>query len=183
MTQRWFTVWLKRALTLGSLARLIVRRAWLVFRGASVGELTVMEPCKLEGRFGNLSVGRESFVGCGTHFALHARIDIGARVVINRDVTILTASHSLRDADWRMYRRSVKIEDYAWIATGAMILPGVTIGRGAVVAARAVVRSDVPPFSLAVGNPAIVSETQRNRSLNYSPARNPAPYEAWLGSI
>jgi maltose O-acetyltransferase len=178
---RWFKVWLKRIASVHSLATLVARRRWLILRGAAVGELTVVESCEFEGRPANLSIGRESFVGRGTHFALHGRIEIGERVVINRGVTILTASHSLKEPDWRMYIRAVRIDDYAWVATGAMLLPGVSIGRGAVVAAGAVVRGDVPAYAVAVGNPAVCSGVGRTRDLNYSPAHHPAPYEAWLG--
>ena len=181
--RRWIKVWLKRIATVHSLAALIVRRRWLVLRGAAIGELTVVESCEFEGRLANLSIGLESFVGRGTHFALHGRIEIGEKVVINRGVTILTASHSLEDADWRMYVRRVRIEDYAWVATGAMLLPGVSIGRGAVVAAGAVVRCDVPAYAIAVGNPAVCAAKCRTQALNYSPARNPAPYESWLGRL
>jgi len=162
--RRWIKVWLKRIATVHSLAALIVRRRWLVLRGAAIGELTVVESCEFEG-------------------TLHGRIEIGEKVVINRGVTILTASHSLEDADWRMYVRRVRIEDYAWVATGAMLLPGVSIGRGAVVAAGAVVRCDVPAYAIAVGNPAVCAAKCRTQALNYSPARNPAPYESWLGRL
>jgi acetyltransferase-like isoleucine patch superfamily enzyme len=52
--------------------------------------------------------------------------------------------------------KPVKIGNSVWIGAGAMILPGVTIGDGAVIAAGAIVRDDVPPLSIAVGNPASV---------------------------
>ena len=51
---------------------------------------------------------------------------------------------------------SVVIGDYAWIGGGAILLPGVTIGEGAVVGAGSVVSKDVPPYSVALGNPARV---------------------------
>ena len=55
--------------------------------------------------------------------------------------------------------RPVTIEDNVWIGFGAVILPGVTIGRGAVVAARCVVDVDVPPYALVAGSPARVVRT------------------------
>ena len=51
-------------------------------------------------------------------------------------------------------RRAVIIEDNVWIGQGAVVHPGVTIGEGSVVSARAVVMSDVPRFSIVAGNPA-----------------------------
>jgi maltose O-acetyltransferase len=103
-------------------------------------------------------------------------------VVINRNVVILTASHSIGDPEWKSYHRPVTIESYAWIATGAMLLPGVTIGRGAVVGAGAVVRIDVPALGVVVGNPARQIAHSRTANLDYLPTRLAAPYEAWLGS-
>lgn len=50
--------------------------------------------------------------------------------------------------------RPVALEDDVWIAANAMVLPGVTVGRGSVVAAGAVVHHDVPGFTVAAGNPA-----------------------------
>lgn len=174
-------VWLKRAITSIPLLRLIAVRAWLARRGADMGPLVVIEDCTFEGDPSNLSIGRESFIGAGTQFALHDRIRIGERVVINRNVEIFTASHSLRDPRWQSRTLPVVIEDYAWIASGAMLLPGVTIGRGAVVGAGAVVRRDVPAFALAIGNPASIVEGARSEHLDYCPVRLCAPFEAWLG--
>jgi maltose O-acetyltransferase len=48
----------------------------------------------------------------------------------------------------------IRIEDDVWLAHGAAVYPGVRIGRGSVVSAGSVVRSDIPPDTLAVGNPA-----------------------------
>jgi maltose O-acetyltransferase len=96
-------------------------------------------------------------------------------------VTILTASHSLQDPAWPSYSRPVSIGDRAWIATGAMLLPGVSIGRGAVVGAGAVVRSNVPDFALAVGNPAVITADARSTLLIYDTAHFATPLEAWVG--
>ncbi len=54
------------------------------------------------------------------------------------------------------WAKPVNIGDDVWIGGGATILPGVTVGKGAVVAAAAVVTKDVPPFALVAGNPARV---------------------------
>ena len=80
-----------------------------------------------------------------------------------------------------MCSRPIVIDDYAWIATGAMITSGVHVGRGAVVGAGAVVREDVPDGAVVVGNPAQIVSTARPSELDYSPVRLCAPLEAWLG--
>ena len=72
------------------------------------------------------------------------------------DVCIITEEHAM-DAAQRAagleYTHPVTIGDNVWIAAGALVLPGVTIGEGSVIGAGSVVTRDVPPYSLAVGNP------------------------------
>ena len=115
--------------------------------------------------------------------ALHDKVTIGRRVVINDGALVLTASHSLRDPAWHHKKAPIVIGDYAEIASNAIVLPGVTIGRGAVVGAGAVVREDVPDYGVVVGNPARLMPNQRTRELNYSPVMLNAPFEAWVGPM
>lgn len=126
-------------------------------------------------------IGNETSLG-RCHIALHDSVTIGSRVVINDGVGILTASHSLSDPQWRHKKAPIVIGDYAWIATNAIILPGVTIGRGAVVGAGAVVRNDVADYTVVTGNPAQISDAKRSTILSYSPVLLNAPFEAWVGS-
>ena len=161
---------------------MIYLKAWLLKkRGASLGSLVVLGDVELLGKKCNLSVGERSFIGTGSHIALHNRVSIGARVVINNNVTLLTASHRLDDPMWSMYSAPIIVEDYAWLATGCTVLPGVKIGRGAVVGAGAVVRSDVPEFAIVTGNPAVEMSKRRCSDLTYSPVDLSAPFEAWIG--
>ena len=81
-------------------------------------------------------------------------LTIGNDVSISPDVTILTAQHRQYDPLFGLVSKPVVIDDYVWIGTRAMILPGVTIGRGAVVAAGAVVTKDVAPMDIVGGVPA-----------------------------
>ncbi len=141
--------------------------------------LTVIS-AELNGPRKNLAIGRDCAIG-EAFFALHATLTIGSNVSINSGVRILTATHNLNDSEWRMTRKPIKIGDYAWIATGAIILPGVHIGKGAVVGAGAVVGRDVEPYSIVAGNPARPTGKQRARNLDYTPAGFIAPFEAWLG--
>ena len=178
---RWCVVWAKRALTFPALLQLRCRTLRLRLRGAGLGELVVIEKSRFEGPAINLEIADGAFIGEDCELVLHGRVRIGRNAVINRRVTILTASHSLRDPAWSSYTRPVTIGDYAWIATGAMLLPGVTIGRGAVVGAGAVVRCNVPDFAVAIGNPAVVTIDARVQHLAYDSSRLAAPLEAWMG--
>ena len=81
---------------------------------------------------------------------------IGNCVDIAQEVNIWTLEHDYNDPHYTAKGESVVIDDYAWIASRATILPGVIIGRGAVVAAGAVVTKDVPPMTIVGGVPAKV---------------------------
>jgi maltose O-acetyltransferase len=126
-----------------------------------------------------LRVGDQTFIS-DAYIALNAPLTIGNYVTVNQDVTILTATHGLDDPRWRAICKEVRIDDYAWIATGAMLMPGTHIGRGAVVGAGAVVRGEVPPYSVMIGNPATATSKRRTERLEYSPVAFLAAYEAWL---
>jgi len=174
--------WAKRTLTFPHLLRMLIHRRRLTRKGAVIGRHSWIGAARLEGRFSNLKVGDSTFIGRAS-LMLHDCVTIGSCVCINDGVTLLTASHDVRDPLWRAISRPVTIGDFAWISTGATILPGVTVGRGAVVGAMAVVSRDVPDFASATGNPARVREGVRSRDLRYSPVRFLAVYDAWLGSV
>lgn len=100
------------------------------------------------------------------HVGCVNRISIGNHVMIGSYVLITDHSHGeLNRSDIPVAQRlllskgPVVIEDNVWIGEHACILPGVTIGRGSIVGANAVVTHDVPPYSLVVGVPAKVIKT------------------------
>lgn len=181
LSKAWLKVWAKRVINASGLISILYRRAVLSFRGVRLGVLSIVGRLDLNGPCNRLSLGERSFIASHVHLVLHDEIIIGKRVVINDGVRLLTASHDIRHPNWVAFKKKIVIHDYAWIATGAIILPGVTIGKGAVVGAGAVVARDVEAFTVVAGNPAkIVS--QRVPQLDYSPVDLCAPYEAWLGN-
>jgi serine acetyltransferase len=107
-------------------------------------------------------VGNRSFIGAGCAFSVAKSITIGDDVLIAGHCTVSDYSGHPVDPEKRIAGvqvdpedvRPVRIENKAWLGRGAMILPGVTIGEGAVVGAAAVVTMDVPPGRICVGNPA-----------------------------
>lgn len=160
---------------------IMFRKVQYEARGAQIGDFTVFGRNSFNCSLRGLVIGDKSAIGSDISLMLHERITIGQRVVINSYVQLLTGSHSTKDPNWLMYAKPITIGDYAWIASGAIILPGVTIGKGAVIGAGAVVSKDVSEFSIVVGNPAkVVGE--RVRDLSYSPVDFCAPFEAWLGN-
>jgi len=87
---------------------------------------------------------------------------IGDCVDIATQVNIWTLQHNYNSPDYRAVGSGVMVEDYVWIASRATILPGVVIGRGAVVATGAVVTKDVPPLAIVAGVPARIIGYRRD---------------------
>ena len=124
----------------------------------------------------NIFLGNRVIINMNCTFVDNNRIDIGDGVMIASNVQIYTATHStdVRERlvqDWkegsicRTYALSVRIEDNVWIGGGAIILPGVTIGRDSTIGAGSVVTRSIPAGCVAVGNPCRV--IRRLDSVNY----------------
>ena len=156
---------------------------WRV-RAAARGELRVGSQTRIETRVAierenaYLSVGDRTFIGAG-QISCASRIDVGDDVMIAWGTTIFDhGSHSLsftkraNDAvDWQRGKKNwsvvstapVRIGNKSWIGFGTILLPGVNIGEGAVIGAGSVVTRDVPPWSVAAGNPArVIRELEPN---------------------
>ncbi len=103
-----------------------------------------------------ISVGDYVFINYDCIFLDIAPITIGNRVMFGPKVCVYTVNHPLtpevRNTDLE-YGRPVTIEDNVWIGGNTVILPGVTIGEGAVIAAGSIVNRDIPPRVIAGGNP------------------------------
>jgi maltose O-acetyltransferase len=114
----------------------------------------------------HISLGKNSYINMGATLLDNAPIRIGANVMIGPNVQIYTAAHALA-ADERIQGMEtalpVTIEDKVWIGGGAILLPGVTIGREAIVGAGAVVTKDVPAGARVVGNPARILPANTGR--------------------
>ena len=131
---------------------------------AALGELTgheldpsvrVLPPFNVDvGR--NLRFGRNVFVNHGCTAMDFGGIDIGDDVMIGPNVQLLSSGHPLDPETRRsqVTRAPIRIGRGVWIAAGAIVLQGVTVGDDAVVAAGAVVTKDVPPRTLVAGVPA-----------------------------
>lgn len=104
----------------------------------------------------NVTVGDNFFLNVNGKLMDSGKITIGDNVFVAPNVCIITEEHAM-DVERRRagleYARPVTIGNDVWIAAGALILPGVTIGDGSVIGAGSVVTKDIPPHSLAVGNP------------------------------
>jgi acetyltransferase-like isoleucine patch superfamily enzyme len=144
-------------------------RAWLYRTGGcDIGNAVSLQgPLMLLG--GGLWSARRLHIGCGSivaplvRFGLDADISIRSGVSIGPGTAIYTASHAIGFGSRRMQLpsigHSVTIEDGVWIGAECLIMPGVTVGRGSVVAGGAVLTENVPPNVFISGNPAVVRET------------------------
>lgn len=102
-----------------------------------------------------LSIGDHTFVNTGASISARKQVSIGSRCQIANHVVIMDNDfHGLEDRDRPEPPEAIIIEDDVWLAVRSTVLKGVRIGRGAVVAAGAVVVNDVPPYTLVAGVPA-----------------------------
>lgn len=113
-----------------------------------------------------VSIGAGTVVGFDVILDGRRHITIGDHVNLSSEVAIWTLQHDYRDPDFAEVGAPVVVGDRAWLSFRATILPGVTIGEGAVVAAGAVVTRDVPPYTVVAGTPARVV-AERPRDLTY----------------
>lgn len=179
----WLKAWAKRLQQLPNLLKQGWFQARLRGQGATVDDSVFFSDARMvSGQLDKLTVGEGSFVG-RAELAVHAALTIGRCVCINDGVKILTASHDVSDPEWRTVASPIVIEDHVWIATNALILPGVILGRGAVVAAGAVVTQNVPPLRIVAGNPARLLEKCRVEKLDYAPTASLALVAAWCGPV
>ena len=157
---------------------------------------------------GKGSYGRVQVIGAG-----QADLSIGPFVSISPGVLFVLANHNTESAslypfhnvDWRNNRMrripsvdfhakskgNVEIGAGSWLGYESIILPGVTVGEGAVIGARAVVTSDVPPYAVVAGNPAVLKKYRGSRpdmekllSCNiYELVDDELPYPEWMYNL
>ncbi len=149
--------------------RRVFLNPWMGCLSASVG---VQMHCRFLHAPG-VSIGERSVINFGS--LLDGRrypITIGTDVSIGPEAAILTLGHDPRSAQFADRGGPVSIGNHAWIGYRAIVLPGISIGEGAVVGAGSVVSRDVPPYAIVAGNPArVIGERPQplTYTLNYSP--------------
>ncbi|MGY0502102.1 DapH/DapD/GlmU-related protein [Nocardia sp. FBN12] len=106
----------------------------------------------------NLDIAEQVFINQGCTFLDYAGIRLGRGVMVGPKATFITMGHPVDPEERRRFLTGAPIDiaENVWIGAGAMILPGVSIGRDAVIAAGAVVADDVPANSLVTGSKATV---------------------------
>lgn len=140
--------------TINKIPNNCLRKMFLRMMGAKLSSnCIIFRRCELIKPLG-LKVGKNSSIGWFSLVDARGGITIGNNVTVASYVKMVTAKHDIEDPMFSASVHPIIIEDYAWICTGSTILGGVTVGKGAVVAAGAVVTKDVPPMTVVAGVPA-----------------------------
>ena len=152
----WQLVW-------GLLCRPLPSRVWLFHRwrcfwlrafGATVGShCAVFSSVRIWAPW-NLTLGDNCCLADGVDCYSVAPIVLGANATVSQGARLCTASHDISSPVMELTYRPITVGAGAWIAGWSIVLPGVTLGEGAVVGAGAVVTKDVPAWTVVAGNPA-----------------------------
>ncbi len=118
-----------------------------------------------------VEIGKGTIVGQNAFLDGRAKLKIGDYVDIASDVMVYNSEHDMNAEDFHAVDAPVEIADYVFIGPRAIILPGVKVGKGAIIAAGAVVTKDVPDYTLVGGVPAKIIGERKLRDLHYKLGR------------
>lgn len=130
------------------------RRLLLRVFGAQVGHAVQIHPSVRIFLPSLLSIGNETAIDQDVRLYNLGPMKIGRQATISQGAHLCGGSHDDQDPTLPLIRSAITINDCVWVCADAFIGPGVTVGEGAVVAARAVCIRDVPSWQVVAGNPA-----------------------------
>lgn len=119
-----------------------------------------------------VEIGEDTVVGDHCFLDGRANLKIGSHTAIASQVLIYNSEHDVNSSDFQPIEQPVEIADYVFIGPRSIILPGVKISRGAVIAAGAVVAKDVLPYKIVAGIPAKEIGERKIKNLNYRLGRS-----------
>ncbi len=118
-----------------------------------------------------VTIGEGTSIGGRAWLDAWGPISIGRCCLLNGGITLLSAGHDINSHDFNGDIRSISIGDYAWLPHHIIVMPGVKIGRAAVVGTGSVVTRDVPDRAVVAGNPACVIGERDDVDFTYVPSR------------
>lgn len=128
--------------------------------------------CYIYDSTGEFTIGTNTVLNRYCTLDRRGGLYIGSSVNISAEVAIYTAGHDPQSPTFNDYVKPVIIEDFVWLGTRSMIMPGVRIGKGAFVLPGAIITHDVAPYKIVGGIPAR-EIGERNKDLNYNPSWYP----------
>lgn len=130
-------------------------KRWILRRfGARIGEGVVIKPRVRIKHPWRLSVGNHSWIGEGVWIDNLVEVAIGENVCISQDAYLLTGNHDYKSRSFSLVTDPVTIEDGAWIGARAVICPGITVARSAVITVGSVLTRNAQSAGIYTGNPA-----------------------------
>lgn len=115
----------------------------------------------------NITIGKDVFINSGCHFQDQGGIEIGDGALIGHNVVLATINHDTIPGNGRKnHYAPIQLGKHVWIGSNATVLPGVTVGDWAVVAAGAVVTRDVPPYTIVGGVPARIIKNVKEKAVS-----------------
>ena len=156
---------------IGNVPSHTIRRFFYRLAGVKIGQGSSLHTRITFYKPENISIGEDTIVGENTVLDGRDKLIIGNHVDIASEVMIYNSQHDVNDENFSAIEKPVIIKDYVFIGPRAIILPGVTIEKGAIVAAGAVVTKDVSDFSIVGGVPAQVIGQRKLRDLHYKLGR------------
>lgn len=132
----------------------------LPFQPFTIGDYSTVEDfATINNGVGPVIIGNNSRIGIGN--VIIGPVTIGNNVILAQNIVVSGLNHNYTDVNKPIYLQGetvgmITLEDDCWIGANAVITAGITVGKHSVVSGGAVVTKDIPPFSVAVGNPARV---------------------------
>lgn len=148
-----------------------LRRFFYRLFGMKIGKGSTIHMFASVYRVKGIEIGKDSIIGEWVILDGRDKLRIGDHVDIATGVMIYNSKHDINDSEFSAKTSPVEIGDYVFIGPRAIILPGVTIGKGAIIAAGAVVTKDVPEFAIVGGVPAQAIGERKNKDPNYKLGR------------
>lgn len=130
------------------------RRFWWRLFGAEVGEGVLIRPTAKLTYPWKVKIGARSWIGDHTELYSLGSIVIGNDSVISQHVYLCAGTHDYTKIDFPLVANPIHIESQVWIGAGCFVAPGVTIGKGAIIAAKSVVLQNMPTAMICAGHPA-----------------------------
>ncbi len=130
------------------------RRFWFRRFGAKIGTGTLIRRTVICNYPWKLAIGDHCWIGDQVNLYALERIEIGNHVVISQQSYLCTGTHDHWDPHFGLIVKPIIIQDYAWVALGSLVMPGVTIGTGALLGARTVLTKDAREWTVYLGHPA-----------------------------